>query len=222
MAAYARDMTRRLPRVLGGLAITGLLAAVAPTGFALAGSAGRLSTVEEVPAQQVAIVFGAGLDSQGRPMPFLRARLDLAVDLYRAGKVRVVLVSGDNRKADYNEPEAMRDYLIDHGIPATQVVADYAGVDTYATCVRAIRVFEVDRAILVTQSYHLPRAVATCRAVGVDAWGVGDDSAQAYADKWGPFAAREWPANVKLVWDLVSGRRPILGPVETGVAEALG
>lgn len=221
-ASYRRGMFRRLWRPLAGLVLVGLLAAVAPTGYVLAASAGRLSTVAEAPAQPVAIVFGAGLDANGRPMPFLQARLDLAAELYRAGKVRVILVSGDNRKADYNEPDAMRAALIDQGIPPQQVVADYAGLDTYATCVRATRIFGIDRAILVSQSYHLPRAVATCRSVGVDAWGVGDDTARAYTDKWGPFAAREWPANAKLSWDLVSRRQPILGPVETSVTEAAG
>ena len=93
----------------------------------------------------------------------------------------MVLVSGDNMAPEYNEPDAMRGYLIDAGVPAEDVVADYAGFDTYDSCARAKRIFGVSELIMVTQSYHLPRAVATCRALGVDATGVGDDTPAARA-----------------------------------------
>ena len=76
----------------------------------------------------------------------------------------------------YNETDGMRDYLIEKGVPAAKVVGDYAGFDTYDSCVRARRIFGVSRAIVVTQTYHLPRALATCRAIGLDAWGVGDET----------------------------------------------
>lgn len=192
-----------------------------PTGYALALSQDRITTVSDAPAQPVAIVFGAGLWSNGKPMPYLAARLDLAAQLYEAGTVKAVLVSGDNRHVSYNEPDAMRAYLIKKGIPARKVVADYAGVDTYATCLRARKIFGVDQAILTSQSYHLPRAIATCRSVGVDAWGVGDDSVQRNASEWRENSLREWPANIKMVWDLASGRQPMLGPAETSLQEAL-
>lgn len=208
-------------RVLSILLVGGVVLGVAPTGYALAASAGRISTVDDVPSEPVALVFGAGLDIRGEPMPFLRARLDLARQLYAAGKVRVVLVSGDNRRANYNEPDAMRDYLIDNGIPAAKVIADYAGFDTYATCVRARRIFGVDQAIVVTQSYHLPRAVATCRSIGLDGWGVGDSSVKPDAEEWDSDVVREWPANIKMAWDLLSRRQPVLGELETSVTDAL-
>lgn len=208
-------------RVLSILLVGGVVLGVAPTGYALAASAGRISTVDDVPSEPVALVFGAGLDIRGEPMPFLRARLDLARQLYAAGKVRVVLVSGDNRRANYNEPDAMRDYLIENGIPAAKVIADYAGFDTYATCVRARRIFGVDQAIVVTQSYHLPRAVATCRSIGLDGWGVGDSSVKPDAEEWDSDVVREWPANIKMAWDLLSRRQPVLGEVETSVTDAL-
>ncbi len=208
-------------RVLSILLVGGVVLGVAPTGYALAASAGRISTVDDVPSEPVALVFGAGLDIRGEPMPFLRARLDLARQLYAAGKVRVVLVSGDNRRANYNEPDAMRDYLIENGIPAAKVIADYAGFDTYATCVRARRIFGVDQAIVVTQSYHLPRAVATCRSIGLDGWGVGDSSVKPDAEEWDSDVVREWPANIKMAWDLLSRRQPVLGELETSVTDAL-
>lgn len=207
-------------RGLAALSALVLVAGLGPTGFALAASAGRVSTVADVPAQPVAIVFGAGLDASGVPMPYLSARLDLAAQLYRTGRVKVILVSGDNRRADYNEPDAMRAWLVDAGVPADRVVSDYAGRDTYSTCVRAKRIFGVDAAVLVSQAYHLPRALAACRSVGIDAWGVGDSSVDS-TKEWRGYAVREIPANIKLVWDLVTGREPVLGKPESGVRDAL-
>lgn len=212
---------RRLVATLAVALVVALLAFAGPTGYAWAASLGRTSSVQETTPKPVAIVFGAGVWSNGKPMPFLAARLNLAKELYQSGKVRAILVSGDNRYANYNEPDAMRNYLIAAGIPAQKVVADYAGFDTYATCVRAKRIFGVSQALLATQSYHLPRALALCRAVGVDAWGVGDDTARSYGDAWSEGSMREWPANIKMVWDLVSGRQPVLGKKEDGIARAL-
>jgi vancomycin permeability regulator SanA len=212
---------KRTMRVVLSVLLCGGLLAVAPTAYSLVSSQGRAGSVATVDAQPVAIVFGAATYSDGTPSPFLAARLDLAKQLYSAGKVRAILVSGDNRRADYNEPDAMRGYLIKAGVPAAKVVADYAGFDTYATCVRAKKIFGASAAILATQSYHLPRAITTCRAVGVDAWGVGDDSAQRNADQWWLGWLREGGANIKMALDLVSSRQPVLGKPETSLTRAL-
>lgn len=206
---------------LAALFALGVIALVAPTGYASAVSGSRITTLRDAPAKPVAIVFGAGLWSNGKPMPYLAARLDLAAQLYETGKVKAILVSGDNRHVSYNEPDAMRSYLIKVGVPARKVVADYGGVDTYATCVRAQRIFGATEAILTSQSYHLPRAIATCRSVGVDAWGVGDESVKRNATEWHEDSLREWPANVKMAWDLLSGRTPMLGPTETSLQQAV-
>ena len=124
----------------------------------------------------------------------------------------MILVSGDNMAPEYNEPDAMRGYLIDAGVPAEHVVADYAGFDTYDSCARAKRIFNVSELVMVTQSYHLPRAVATCRALGLAATGVGDESARQYTEPWRRGAIRDQLACVKTVIDLVTGRDPVLGP----------
>lgn len=212
--------SRRIWISLGAALVGAALIAVIPTGYVQAAAAGKLATTKTVPEKQVAIVFGAGVNPDGTPQPYLRARLDLSYELFRTGKVRAILVSGDNRRANYNEPVAMRSYLIARGVPPAKVVADYAGLDTYSTCVRASRIFGITEAILVSQSYHLPRAVATCRAAGVDAWGVGD-AKQSQTREWSQYSLREWPANAKLVLDLLSGRLPILGEVEHGITQAL-
>ncbi len=178
-------------------------------------------SVASTPEAPVALVLGAAVQPDGQPSPYLKARLDLAHELYKAGKVKVILVSGDNGTEHYNEPDTMRDYLIRAGIPPTRVVADYAGFDTYDSCVRASKVFGVAKLTVVTQSYHLMRAVATCRAVGIEAQGVGDESVNVYGGVWVQGQLRELVANYKLAWDLVSRRQPTLGPRETSVDEGL-
>ncbi len=202
--------------VLGGSAVGG------PWWWVQRSSADHISTAAEAQSAPVALVLGAGLTAPLQPSPLLAARLDVAAELYRAGKVKVVLVSGDNREADHNEPDAMRAYLLARGLPADHVVADYAGIDTYDSCVRARRIFGVERLLVISQGYHLPRAVAVCRAAGLDADGVGDWTAQQrFPDVWRSGEQRELLANIKAVTDVLNSRDPILGEPETGVTDAL-
>ena len=211
-----------LGRVAAALCVLGVLA-FSPTLYAWGAAMGRTYTRTSVPERDVAIVFGAEVLPNKTPSSYLKARLDLAYELWRTGKVKVVLVSGDNGDVHYNEPDVMRTYLLRRGIPDSKVVADYAGFDTYDTCVRALRIFGVTSATLVTQSYHIPRALATCRTVGLDAVGVGDDSVQSGNPAlWRTGALREIPAGVKMAYDLLSRRQPILGERETGIDSALG
>lgn len=174
----------------------------------------------EVPPAPVALVLGAQVYPSGTPSPFLAARLDLARRLLDAGVVEVLLVSGDGSAREYNEPDTMRAYLVDAGVPPDKVVADHAGFDTYDSCARAHRIFGVDRLVVVTQAYHLPRAVATCRALGLDATGVGDTSVRG-SGAWRRGALRDQVACVKTVLDVVTRRDPILGQRETSVDRAL-
>ena len=190
-------------------------------GYVRLSAAGHLYSETQVPAAPVALVLGARVFPDGTPSSFLAARLDLAHRLYSAEKVKVILVSGNHMAEEYNEPDAMRTYLINAGMPAEAVVADYAGFDTYDSCARARRIFGVDQLIVVTQSYHLPRAVATCRALGVDATGVGDDRVRRLSRSWIQGVIRDQLACVKTVIDLVTRREPVLGQRETSITEAL-
>ena len=219
-AAVRRVRRIRAALFLAGIGLAGIGVLAGSIGFVRATSARHLYPPESVPAAPVALVLGARVFPSGTPSPFLAARLDLAHRLYLDGKVRVVLVSGDNMAPEYNEPDAMRGYLIDAGMPPEDVVADYAGFDTYDSCARAQRIFGVQELIVVTQGYHLPRAVATCRALGVDATGVGDYTQQ-QARAWRRGAIRDQLACVKTVIDLVTGRDPVLGQRETSVDDAL-
>jgi vancomycin permeability regulator SanA len=130
------------------------------------------SDPDRVPAAPVAIVFGAGLNRDGSPSLMLAHRVDAAVELYRAGKVDRLLMTGDNSRAEYNEVEAMKERAVASGVPADRVNLDYAGFRTYDSVYRASAVFGVERAVLVTQRYHLPRALFLARSFGIDAVGL--------------------------------------------------
>jgi vancomycin permeability regulator SanA len=171
-------------------------------------AAGHIYDAAEVPPASVALVLGAQVYPDGTPSPFLAARLNLAKGLYDGGKVTAILVSGDAMAKEYDEPQAMRLYLIRAGVPAAQVLVDGEGVDTYRSCVRAQRLFGISGLIVVTQSYHLPRAVATARLLGMDAVGVGDDTVRGSA-AWRSGTLRDQLACVKTVLDLAFRRRPI-------------
>ncbi len=131
--------------------------------------------LEEVPERRVAIVFGAAVWPGGRLSHVLSDRVDTAVALYEAGKVEKLLMTGDNSTKYYDEPGHMRDYAIQRGVPAEDIVVDYAGRRTYDSCYRARHIFGVTDAILVTQAFHLDRALFLAHRFGIDAVGVAAD-----------------------------------------------
>jgi vancomycin permeability regulator SanA len=182
----------------------------------------RFDTVGEVPQRPVAIVFGAGIDGD-QPSAALRDRLDAAVALYQAGTVPKLLVTGDNHTSGYDEVTVMRAYLTAHGVPAEAITRDYAGFDTYDSCARARQIFGVDAAVLVTQDYHLARAMFTCRKVGIDAVGLAVPDWQHHPERAGftwPMSmqrgntAREWMSRAKAVvqTELLHSRPALEGP----------
>ncbi|MUL42661.1 hypothetical protein FZ103_16030 [Streptomonospora sp. PA3] len=173
-------------------------------------------------AKPVAIVLGAGLRPDGTPTTLLARRLDIAARLYHAERVDAVLVSGDNSIAAYNEPDAMRAYLAAAGVPRRKVAADYAGFSTWETCVRARRIFGVDSASVITQHFHLPRAVKLCSSAGIDTQGVGDSSYRVRTTATVYGYAREVPAAFLGTFEALTRPEPrFLGPREPGVSEAL-
>jgi SanA protein len=169
----------------------------------------RIFSVGDVPAKRVAVVFGAGITRDGRPTLDLAYRVTTAAELYFAGKVEKLLMSGDNRFVTYDEPTAMRKYAMTLGVPGEAIVLDYVGRRTYDTCYRARDIFQVQDVILVTQSYHLPRALYTCNALGVKAIGVaaGQGEHSHLLDN-----VRECLATALALWDVqVSHPVPVLG-----------
>lgn len=149
-----------------------LLFIVIPPAIVLRGKFMIYRTADDAEEASVAIVFGAGVWPSGQPTDMLEDRLLTAQELYNQGKIQKILVSGDNRTSHYNEPQAMLNYLVSIGIPEDDVVLDYAGRRTYDTCYRAHEIFGVENAILVTQGYHLPRALFLCNHFGVQSAGI--------------------------------------------------
>jgi len=121
------------------------------------------------------LVLGAGLNAQGKPSPMLEDRLDLAIYLYQQGYSSKLLLSGDNGTEYYDEVTAMRNYVLDQGVPDSAVVCDYAGFSTYDSMYRAQGIFCVERAIVVTQGYHLSRALFIGKALDMDVYGAAAD-----------------------------------------------
>lgn len=133
---------------------------------------GRIFDVSRVPKCKVALVLGSKVFPNGNLSGLTADRVNTAISLYRAGKVEKLLISGDNRYAHYNEPKRMCEYAVKHGVPEKDIVMDFAGRRTYDSIYRAKHIFGQDRIIIVTQRFHLARALYLSKELGVDAYGV--------------------------------------------------
>jgi vancomycin permeability regulator SanA len=153
-----------------------------------------------------ALVLGAGLRDDGTPSDVLRDRLDEALDLYRTGRVRRIIVSGDHHKPTYDEPNAMRVYLEASGVPPQAVFLDHAGLDTYSSMWRARHVFGASRIVVVTQRFHLARAVWCARALGMEAEGSAADRHLYRGIAW--LQMREVMSRTKAFVDVTVHRAP--------------
>jgi SanA protein len=204
--ATPRIWLRRAIRI--GLIAAGVVALVigGSVTWAYIASGGHRYDVADAPAAPVVIVFGAKIADE-RPMPFLAGRLDVTAELVRTGKARSILVSGDAAGSSGNETRAMTEYLTARGVDPAVIVVDPYGLDTYDTCARAVQVHGVDRALLVTQSYHLPRAVSLCRNLGMDADGVAA-TCDCPFPSLAKNRAREWLATVGAVREAMWNRAP--------------
>ncbi len=160
--------------------------------------------VADVPKKQTALILGAAIHNDGTLSPIFQSRVDEAIELYQAKKVSKILASGDNSTVQHNEVNPVRNYLLAKGIPDSDIFLDHAGFDTYSTMYRARDIFQVSSMIIVTQSFHLPRAVFIARALGLEAYGVPADEGST------PFKNyfREIFADEKAVFDLVFHTKP--------------
>jgi len=166
-------------------------------------------------AERVGIVFGTShWTRSGVRNPYFEARMSAAAQLLSLGRVDHLLLSGDNRTLSYNEPITMWRDLRGREVPETAMTLDYAGFSTFDTLARARQVFGVERALLVTQAWHLPRALFIAEALGIEAQGCAV-STREVRGQW-RLAAREWVARLATLGDLyLWGREPhFLGPRE--------
>jgi len=173
----------------------------------------NIFTLDTIPQKEIAIVFGAGVKDNGAPSDALYDRLTVAADLYNKGKVTKILVSGDNSTENYNEPEVMSQTLQnDFAIPAMAISEDYAGRRTYDTCIRAKEIWGIKEAILVTQDFHLPRAIYTCSAIGVESVGISASLQPYIFDSF--YIVREYAATLKMLVDLYARTPEYIGGEE--------
>lgn len=166
------------------------------------------STVESVPYNKVALLLGTNpVNKWGRPNPYFTNRINTAAELYHAGKVDFIIASGDNHTRQYDEPTAMRDSLMAHGVPEDRIVLDFAGFRTLDSVVRAKEVFGCDTLTIVSQADHNARALYLARANGIEAVAV---SAPFRAGRLvrTQLALREWLARDKMMLDIWVGKQP--------------
>jgi SanA protein len=202
-------------KLLLALSLVGLLVICLPRIVTIISGLRNTYNVETVPPGRVAIVFGAGLTPDGSPTAILRDRVETAAQLYFSGKIQKLLMSGDNRFDNYNEPEAMRQYALSLGVPNDAIVLDYAGRRTYDTCYRAKAIFGLDSVLLVTQSFHLPRALFLCNALGLSAAGVRAENRHYWPPLLMIWNLREQLATVGAFIDVyITKPLPVLGRPE--------
>ena len=153
------------------------------------------ATIGELGRAPVAIVLGAGVRSDGKPSDALADRLEQALELYRSGTVRKLLLTGDHGTREYDETNCMRRWVLARGVKEEDVFCDHAGFSTHDSLARARQVFGIARAIVVTQAFHLPRALYTAAVLGIEAQGVACDRREYQKGLW--YALRETGSRAK-------------------------
>ena len=164
------------------------------------------SDISKIPPRETLIILGASVHSDGKLSPILKDRVDTAIKLYRSNKVKNFHVTGDHRTEDYNEIAAMVAYLRERGIPQNQITSDHAGLDTYDSMYRAGKLFNVENATVVTQKFHLPRALFISGQLGFNYFGFTADQ-RAYQTEY-RLKQREKLANVKALWEVLTNKEP--------------
>lgn len=212
------------PRRLAVAGLVTLLLVSGPWLWTTAAAHGHVYAEADAPTADVVIVLGTQVAADRRtPQARLAGRLQTAADLLASGRGRVILVSGDGGGESGDEAAVMTDHLTGHlGVDPARVVADPFGLDTYDTCARARSVYGVTRALIVTQSYHVSRAVTLCRRLGLDVDGVIARCVDCGAGLLVEKTVRDYFASGKAVWDMAVHRPPaVSSPADPAVREAL-
>lgn len=166
---------RKLLIIAAALAVLGICAVLAVSGYVQLSTKEYLLTPEEAAglgSMDCILVLGCGVRPDGSPSLMLQDRLDMGLRLYEMGAAPKLLLSGDHGRKEYDEVNGMKNYVLQTDVPSQDVFLDHAGFSTYESMYRARDVFCADRVIVVSQRYHLYRAVYDARALGLDAWGV--------------------------------------------------
>jgi SanA protein len=180
----------------------------------------RIFSPVNAPGKPTAIVFGAGLRRDGNPTSVLADRVTTAAFLYHEGKVSQILMSGSIHGTNYNEPLAMQSLALDLGVPAKDILIDTSGSRSLQTCQRAHQIFGIEHALLISQRFHLPRALALCDAVGLSTDGVISDLRPYRASfLW---ELREIPATLRALWDVLTIKNHAIHSPTEGLEERKG
>ncbi len=207
-----KGRVRRVVLVLLCLAVLAAALALGISAYMTSTTRDRILSLEDAPPEGLdcVLVLGCGVRPDGTPTIMLASRIGRSVELYQAGWADKLLMSGDNGREDYNEVGTMKDEAIAQGVPAEDIVTDHAGFSTYDSLYRARDVFGAKRVVIVTQEYHLSRALYLANALGLEAWGVAaaprNDAGQIGRD------LREILARDKaFLWAIVQPRPKFLG-----------
>jgi SanA protein len=206
-----RPWPRLIVVALAAAGVLTLLIAAANAYLLLSTDGTATAEVAEVPPTEVAIVPGAGVNPDGTMSTMLADRVEQAARLWRAGKVKKILVSGDHGSWSYDEPDTMRKALVRAGVPPRDVFEDHAGFDTWATMVRARGIFGVRRAVVVTQGFHMARALYLADEAGIDATGLTADL-HSYGFQGAKSDVREVLSRVKAIADVTLQTPAMAGP----------
>ena len=160
---------------------------------------------KNIPATKVGIIFGAGINGD-KPSKYLKDRLDTGIRLYNTNKIQKILLSGDNGRDEHDELTVMKNYCYQHGVDTTKIYIDYAGFDSYSTLYRAKTIFNINNAILISQKYHLNRAIYIGNQVGINSIGYSANKGQYRMYRYVSF--REYFSRFKAFIDVLRNRKP--------------
>ncbi|UTN04720.1 YdcF family protein [Flavobacterium bizetiae] len=162
-------------------------------------------SIKRFPKNDVGIIFGAGINGD-QPSKYLKDRLDAGILLYKANRINKILLSGDNGRDEYDELTVMKNYCFNHGVDTTKIFIDYAGFDTYSTMYRAKHIFNIKRATLISQEYHLNRAIYIGQKLGIKSVGYSANNGEYLGYKYVTF--REYGSICKSFFDVLRNREP--------------
>lgn len=163
--------------------------------------------LELLPGYATGLLLGTSKNlARGGINPYFEYRMQAALDLYKSGKIQNIIVSGDNGTIDYNEPQTMKDVLVERGIPEDKIYLDYAGFRTLDSVVRAKEIFGQNEIIIISQKFHNERAVFIAKHYGINAFGYNAKDINPRAGR--KTNLREYFARVKVFIDMVLNTKP--------------
>lgn len=188
------------------LAIIGLIAIVSVNYYVKSSTKKNIYySIKKFPKNDVGIIFGAGINGD-QPSKYLKDRLDAGIMLWKAKRINKILLSGDNGRQEYDELTVMKNYCFNHGVDTTKIFIDYAGFDTYSTMYRAKHIFKIKKATLISQEYHLNRAIYIGQKLGIKSAGYSANKGEYLGYNYVCF--REYGSIFKSFFDVLRNREP--------------